>query len=206
MFVGGLSMFLMAPVVGQLQKRMDVRLLISAGLAIASFGLWLNAQLTADSAFWELALPQVLRGAGLMMAMVPITVLALGTLPQEKVQDGSGLFSMMRNLGGAFGLAMINTLMERGQNFHRTELAAAVSSGHGDVSGWLAQTAAGLAAQGVADPQTVALARLAALVEREVNVMAFNDVFLMLSIAFAAVFPLVLLVKRARPGGAPAGH
>lgn len=206
MFVTGATMFCTAPVVGRLQKKLDLRLLIACGLGLAALGLWLNAQLTPDAAFWELALPQMLRGAGLMTAMIPMSQLALGTLPLDRVQDGSGLFNMMRNLGGAFGLAVINTLLERGQNFHRTELATAVSNGHADVQGWLDQSAAALSAQGVSDPQTAALARLAALVEREVGVMAFNDVFLAMSLAFAIVLPLAMLARKPRPGGAPAAH
>ncbi|QMW21678.1 DHA2 family efflux MFS transporter permease subunit [Sandaracinobacteroides saxicola] len=206
MFVSGLTMFMMAPVVGKLQRRIDARLLIGSGLAIAAFGLWLNAHLSPDAGFLQLLLPQALRGMGLMMAMIPMTVLALGTLPLDRVQDGSGLFSMMRNLGGALGLAIINTLLTDKANLHRTELATAVSTGHADVQGWLDGTAATLATQGVTDPQAGAIARLAALVEREVGTMAFNDVFLTMAVAFAIVLPLVMLARKPRAGDAPAGH
>ena len=206
MVVTGLAMFLTAPIVGRLQAKADLRLLLLIGISLTAVGMWENSKLTAESGFWELALPQALRGAGLMMCMIPMTGLALGTLAPERVQNASGLFNLTRNLGGAFGLAIINTLLNRSTDLHRTELAAAVSSGHADVHGWLDQTAAALATQGISDPQAGALARLAGMVEREATVMAFDNVFVMLAITFALLLPLIPMTKAASSGGAPAGH
>jgi DHA2 family multidrug resistance protein len=89
---------------------------------------------------------------------------------------------------------------------HRTELAAAVSSGHSDAQAWLDQTAAGLAAQGVADPNAAALAQLAGMVDREAMVMALNNVFVLLALLFCALLPLILFTRRAAPAAAGAGH
>jgi DHA2 family multidrug resistance protein len=197
-------MFFTAPVVGKLQAKVDLRVLLGLGIALTAWGMWENAQLTAEASFWEFALPQALRGSGLMMCMIPMTGLALGTLPPDRVQNASGLFNLTRNLGGALGLALINTFMSRGQDFHRLELATAVSSGHADVQGWLDQTAARMASNGIADPATAALAQLAQMVERESTVMAFNNVFLMMALAFAALLPLMLIARPARP--AMGGH
>jgi DHA2 family multidrug resistance protein len=133
-----------------------------------------------------------------------MTGLALGTLSPDRVQNASGLFNLTRNLGGALGLALINTLLDQGRDLHRTELATAVSSGHADTQGWLDQMAATMAAQGVADPATAALAQLARMVEREAMVMTFNNVFLTMALAFAALLPLLLLTRPARPAGGPA--
>jgi len=205
MMVTGIAMFFTAPIVGKLQDKLDLRVLLAIGLMLTTWGMWENSQLTAQSGFWELALPQILRGSGLMMCMIPMTGLALGTLPPERVQNASGLFNLTRNLGGALGLAVINTLLDSGQALHRTELATAVSSGHADAQAWLDQTAAGLAAQGVADPSTAALAQLAGLVEREAMVMALNNVFVAMTLAFAILVPLVMFTRQAKAAGAP-GH
>jgi DHA2 family multidrug resistance protein len=205
MVVTGLAMFLTAPVVGKLQSKVDLRLLLAAGLTMTALGMWSNAQLTSDSGFWDLAPPQALRGSGLMMCMIPMTGIALGTMPPERVQNASALFNLMRNLGGALGLAFINTLLDRGQDFHRLELATAVSSGHADVAAWIEETAARMAASGVADPSTAALAQLSRLVEREAVTMSLNNVFLMMALAFAALLPLLLLAKPAAQR-AVAGH
>jgi DHA2 family multidrug resistance protein len=206
MMVTGIAMFLTAPVVGKLQAMVDLRLLLGLGIGLTALGMWENASLTAESSFWEFALPQALRGSGLMMCMIPMTGIALGTLPPERVQNASGLFNLTRNLGGALGLAIINTLLDDGRALHRTELASAVSAGHGDVGGWLDQTAAALSAQGVADPAAAALARLAGLVEREANVMAFNNVFVTMALAFALLLPLVLVTRQAKAAAPGGGH
>jgi DHA2 family multidrug resistance protein len=203
MVVAGGAMFLTAPIVGRLQGKMDLRLILGFGIAATALGLWTNAGLTAESGFWELALPQVLRGAGLMACIIPMTGIALGTLPPDRVQNASGLFNLTRNLGGAVGLALIHSQLTGSQDLHRQELATAVSNGHADVPGWLDQTAESLAAQGAADPSAAALARLAGLVERESLVMAFNNVFVLMALAFAMVLPLMLFTRVA--GKAPAG-
>jgi DHA2 family multidrug resistance protein len=206
MVVTGATMFVAAPIIGKLQTRLDLRVLLLFGLVLTSLGMWDNARLTAESGFWELALPQALRGLGIMMCMIPMTGLALGTLPPDRVQNGSGLFNLTRNLGGAIGLAVINSMMSSGTDLHRTELASAMSSGHADVAGWLDGTAATLAVQGIADPQAGALARLAAMVEREATVMAFNNIYVTLALAFAMLLPLIFFTRQAKPGGAPAAH
>jgi DHA2 family multidrug resistance protein len=206
MMVTGIAMFFSAPIMGKLQDKLDLRVMLGLGIALTAFGMWENAKLTADSGFWELALPQVLRGVGMMMCMIPMTGLALGTLPPERVQNASGLFNLTRNLGGAIGLAIINSLIASGQAMHRTELATAVSSGHADALAWLDQTAAGLAAQGVADPSAAALAQLAGMVEREATVMALNNVFVLLALLFCALLPLVPFTRRAAPAAAGAAH
>jgi MFS transporter, DHA2 family, multidrug resistance protein len=204
MMVAGLAMFVTAPIVGRLQARLDLRILLGVGIGLTALGLWLNGRLTAESGFWEFATPQALRGAGLMACMIPMTGIALGTLPADRVQNASGVFNLMRNLGGAVGLAVIHTLLTSRQDLHRQELATVMSAGHGDVQAWLDQTAAGLSSAGAPDPSGAALAQLAGLVEREAMVMAFNNVFVLLALAFAVVLPLILFTRAAAAGAAPA--
>ena len=202
MVITGAAMFLTAPIVGKLQAKMDLRVLLAAGLALIAWGMWANAKLTADAGFWEFAFPQLLRGSGLMMCMIPMTGIALGTLPPTKVQNGSALFNLTRNLGGAIGLAVINSLLTDHRALHRTELATAMSTNHADPQAWLDGMAANLSAQGVADAGTAALAQLSGLVDREAYVMAFNDVFVALALAFALLLPLVLFTGRS-PAASP---
>jgi DHA2 family multidrug resistance protein len=81
-----------------------------------------------------------------------------------------------------------------------------MSTGHADVQTWLDQSAGSLAAQGVTDPTAGALVQLAGMVEREATVMAFNNVYVMLALAFALLLPLIFFTRQAKGGGAPAGH
>src|SRR6201999_741642 len=111
MFVSGATMFLMAPVVGRLLQKVDMRLIIAFGLITFALGSYQMTWITRDYDFYELLLPQILRGIGLMCVMVPTNNIALGTLAPERLKNASGLFNLMRNLGGAIGLALINEVL-----------------------------------------------------------------------------------------------
>src|SRR5664279_1928110 len=101
MFVSGITMFLTAPLVGRLMLRIDMRLIIAAGLIIFALGSLEMTWITRDYDFYELLLPQILRGIGMMFAMVPINTIALGTLPPDRVKNAPGLLNLTRHLGGA---------------------------------------------------------------------------------------------------------
>src|SRR5689334_2986461 len=110
MFVSGLAMFLTAPFAGRMAGKVDPRFMLMAGFAFFAVGTWWMTSVTRDWDFWELLWPQIFRGVGLMLAIVPINNVALGTLPPDRVKNASGLYNLMRNLGGAFGLAGIYTV------------------------------------------------------------------------------------------------
>ncbi len=96
--------------------------MIALGFLGFAIGTFLASCITKDWDFGELLVPQILRGFSLMLMMVPINNLALGTLPPTRLKNASGLFNLTRNLGGAVGLAMINTIMNKRLDLH---LAAA---------------------------------------------------------------------------------
>src|SRR6267142_5159823 len=110
MFVSGVAMFLTAPIVGRLMAKYDMRYLIAIGLVLFALGSYQMTWITKEYDFYELLIPQILRGMGMMLAMVPTNTIALGTLPPERVKNASGLFNLTRNLGGAVGLAVINSV------------------------------------------------------------------------------------------------
>ena len=109
LFISGLAMFVAAPIAGALSNRVDLRYLLLVGFLGFALGTFLMTQLTDDWTFNELLWPQILRGASMMFCMVPISNLALGTLPKERIKGASGLFNLTRNLGGAVGFAGLTT-------------------------------------------------------------------------------------------------
>src|SRR6202035_4098504 len=119
--------FLSAPLAGALSRKMDLRLMLALGLSLFGTGVWLMTFLNASWGFWEFFLPQVVRGSSLMICIVPINTLALGTLPPDKLKNASGLYNLMRNLGGAIGLAALNTVLIERVQFHWNRLAANVN-------------------------------------------------------------------------------
>jgi DHA2 family multidrug resistance protein len=207
MFVTGLAMFAAAPIVGQMAQRMDIRVVLAMGLAIMSYALWLTSDLTTLSGFHEMWLALGLRGVGTMMVMVPVNQIALGTLPPARLKNASGLYNLMRNLGGAVGLALINTIVTDRGAAHRLHMAEQVSSGRIAATQWYDNLVTALTPRlGEAQAQGAALRRLSQMVEQQALVLAYNDVLVAMSLLFAAALPLVLLLSRPKPGGGGGGH
>lgn len=204
-FVTGIFMFLTAPIVGALMRKVDPRKLIFiglAGFALSSFEL---TPITADWAFDELFFPQALRGVSLMLCMIPINQIALGTLSMDRIKNASGLFNLTRNLGGAVGLAAINTVLQNRTDVHVARLGEHVRWGSAVAESRLAEIAAGLRPALGTLADAAALRQVRAMVGQQAQVMAFADVFLVLAILFGAMVLLVPLVSRPRDGaGAPA--
>jgi DHA2 family multidrug resistance protein len=204
MFVSGLVMFLTAPIAGQLNERLDPRFILVAGFVFFAVGTWQMTYVTSDWDFWELLWPQIFRGVGLMFAIIPVTNTALGTLPPERVKNASGLFNLMRNLGGAIGLAAINTWFNDRMDLHLTRLHEAVNPANISANEMLANMAARF--QG-SDAQMRALAKLQAIVRLQASVLSYADVFLVLTVLFLVLAAFGLLMKKPQPqAGAGAGH
>ncbi len=196
MSVGGLAMFLGGPTAGILIRRFDPRYVMAWGMVCASIGLYWNHFLTQDSGFTELFWPQALRGYGLITTMVPANFLALGTLPPQKLPNATGLFTVSRNMGGAVGLAMLNTLRLTYTNLHMQELSAAMDPTRPEVQAYLSQVQARLVLSGAADPHGQAVAQLARRAQLEAAVMTFNNMFLVMSLCFAALLVLLPMIRR----------
>ena len=111
MLVTGVAQLLMAPIAVALEQRLDARLLTAAGFGMFAIGLGLSGLQTPQTDFDAMFWPQIIRGAAIMFCLLPPTRLALGRLDASRVPDASGLFNLMRNLGGAIGLAMIDTVI-----------------------------------------------------------------------------------------------
>ena len=195
MFVSGAAMFLSAPIVGRLMNKVDPRAMLLFGFVTFAIGSWEMSYVTKDYDFWELFIPQIWRGAGLMFAMVPITNLALGTLPPERLKNASGLYNLTRNLGGAVGLALLNTVLNDRIDLHLARLHDAVNWSRGPATETLALLTQRFSNFGV-DAQTMAIKQMTLMAHQEGTVMAFGDVFLLLAVLFVGFAALVLVMRK----------
>lgn len=206
MFVSGLMMFFSAPVAGFLSTKLDPRLMMGLGFAGFGWGTWLVTGMTADWDFWELFWPQILRGGSLIFCMVPINNIALGTLSAEKLKNASGLFNLTRNLGGAVGLAVINTIIMRRTDFHYERLAEAVQWGNQQAINLLNALANQVNISGP-HSKDAALMQLYNIVRQQATVMAFIDAFFILTLLFVILTFLVFAVKKPKTlSGSVGGH
>jgi DHA2 family multidrug resistance protein len=204
MFVSGIAMFLTAPVAGALTNKVDPRIMLSFGFVLFALGTWDMHYLTKDWDFWELFWPQIYRGVGLMLAMIPITNIALGTLPPERVKNASGLFNLTRNLGGAVGLAIINTQLNDRIDLHLARLHDAVTWSRPAALEMLNNLTQRFASYG-SDAHAMALKQMSLLARREGIVMGYADIFLMLTVLFIALSLMSVILSKPAPAAAGAG-
>jgi len=207
MFVTGVCMFVSAPIVGRLMTVLDPRVMIAAGFCGFAFGVYWASFLTKDWDFYELLIPQIFRGCSLMLCMVPINNLALGTLPPQRLKNASGLFNLTRNLGGAVGLALINTMINDRTDLHLARLHESVAWGHQQTEEMLANMTANFASFG-SSAQAMATKQLAMLVRQQATVMALADVFMALTVLFLALVAVTPFMRRPQNagGGGGGGH
>jgi DHA2 family multidrug resistance protein len=205
-FVAGLSQILIAPLVAKLSQKVDSRILITVGFSLFAWSLWLNTQVTSEWAGGEFFWSQIVRGLALLLCIVPATNMALGALPPNQLKMASALFNTMRNLGGAIGIACINTWLNDRTNLHWHRLTEQMTTANPQAQSWLAHVTARLTGAG-SDPGLVshqALALLAETVRKEAITMAFADVFHLMAFLFAATLIFVPLLQRPKPISAAA--
>lgn len=198
MIVTGAAQLFMAPIAVFLERRMSARVLTGIGFALFSVGLALSAFQSRGTDAEEMVLPQILRGLAVMLCLLPPIRIALGHLSPDAIANASGLFNLMRNLGGAIGLALIDTVLygrgpaigERlGQALAQGDVAAARTVGLP-----MDQFLAHIPGTEMA-PATLTFVRAA--VERQAIVEAVNEAWALIAALSLAGALAVLLVRPA---------
>jgi len=184
LMVVGLFQLLSAFVAGPLEKKIDLRLMLAIGFGLFALGSWMNSNLTSESGYWDFFWPQAVRGMALMLCFVPINTLTLGLLPPEEIKNASGLYNLMRNLGGAIGLAVANTLLVYLSKAHYSSLRESISATNYQAQEFLEGLTDILRQAQLPDPQLAALKQLTGLAWREAEVMTFNNLFQGIALIF----------------------
>jgi DHA2 family multidrug resistance protein len=136
------------------------------------------------------------------MCFIPINNLTLGTMAPERMKNASGLFNLTRNLGGAVGLALINTVLDNRMDLHLARTHEVVAWGRTQAEEILSALTQAFASRG-SDAELAATAQLAAIVRREALVMALSDVFLVVTLAFVLMLAFIPIMRRPKPQGGP---
>jgi DHA2 family multidrug resistance protein len=185
----------------------DGRVLIAIGFALVGIsGLMfgnMNLQIAMPNVVWA----NVLNGVGTALVFVSLATTTMGTLRNEQMGNATGIFNLMRNIGGSIGIAGMATFLDRWSQSHRAILVSHLTPYDPAYQQWLAAAQAGLAAQvgGVAaGPKALGL--LDAVLGQQARLLAFMDNFRVIGFLSLLAVPLVLLFKRARPRGVPAAH
>ncbi|WP_426051593.1 DHA2 family efflux MFS transporter permease subunit [Brevundimonas sp. SL161] len=198
MVVSGLAMFLTGPLAGRLVRILDLRILMFGGFMLCAWGMWEAHAVTTEWGFWEFAGVQALRGVGVMLAMIAAQQVTMSTLPPHIVKNASGLVNLFRNVGGAFGLAFLNTSLTTNTALHMSELTQAIPQTSIQMQDMLTGMATMMS--GSIDPEGAAMKAVYGMLQRQATTLAFGDAFAMLALGCAACAFLTLLARPVKQG------
>jgi DHA2 family multidrug resistance protein len=200
-FSTGAASLIGTPVYIALARRFDGRWLMMFGMACFGLAMWSYSFITHEWGAAQFLLPQLLRGFPQVFAVAPAVNLGLGSLPPERLKYASGLFNMMRNLGGAVGIAVVAAVINDRTNLHFLHIASRLTPANGAMDRFL------LAMEGryailpgsQQGGHLAALERLWHLAYREASTLAFADAFHTIMLAFVVATLLVPLMRKVAP-------
>jgi len=196
--VTGLAQMAISPFTTHIARNIDLRIMLALGMGLFAVAMYLTAGLTNQASFTELLVPQALRGVALMFCYLPANLIALGTLAPDKLKNAAGLYNLTRDLGGAIGLALLVTAMNDRLHFHWNRLIEDINPARPAVQQFLDTQMHRFDGMISGDPMQAATKLLAATVQREALVLTYNDVLMLLGVAFAVGLVLMPLVKNPR--------
>jgi DHA2 family multidrug resistance protein len=196
MLVTGVTQLLIAPIAVALEQRVDARLLTTLGFGLFGLGLGLSGLQTPQTDFDAMFWPQVIRGFAIMFCLLPPTRLALGHLEATRVPDASGLFNLMRNLGGAIGLALIDTVIyTRSSVVGAAAFTERLQAGDLDTAKFVGIPVDVFLARHIGPLDDATQAMVQPLVERAALVQAINEAWIMVAVLTLAALLCVPFAK-----------
>jgi DHA2 family multidrug resistance protein len=177
---GAIATAISMVVVGQLTNRIDPRLLVGSGMIIFGISTWWMGGLNEQAGYWDVFWPRLVQGFGLGFLFVPLSTVMLGAVPKEELAGATGVSTLLRQLGGSFGIAVLTTLLAREAAIAQNELASGVTQTHG-----------------------YPVAVLNQLVGVGAQVISYDYLFRLTAIIFFVSAPLVIFMRPSRRAGAP---
>ncbi|MBB6251870.1 DHA2 family efflux MFS transporter permease subunit [Nitrospirillum iridis] len=205
-FSTGLFQVSAIPLYTVLAKRVDLRWLMMVGLGGFALSMWNFTPITHEWGWRELLIPQAFRGLSQQFAVAPVVTLTLGGLAPSRLKQASGLFNLMRNLGGAIGIAVCGTILNDRTNLHFLRLAEHLTPASDPMRALVAKVGASdVATLGgdVTRGQGAALKQLWSLAYREAQTMAYADAFLVITMCFVIATLLVPAMRKVAPPKGP---
>jgi DHA2 family multidrug resistance protein len=203
----GLPQLVIIPFVPLLMKRIDARLITICGLVVFAFSCFMNAHLSPDYAGDQLWLPNIVRAVGQAVILTPLSAIAMTGIAKQDSAAASGLFNMTRNLGGAFGTALLATLVTKREQFHSNVIGSAVNLFRNSVRERLAELTSYFLSHGVSDTaaaQHQAIIALGNIVRRQALIMGYADTFAALALLLLLAAASLLFTRRAGANSAAA--
>ncbi len=194
----GIGSMIAMPLVGLTMRKSDPRKFLAAGVLLCSFTLFQFSRLNLEAGYWDFFWPQLVQGMSLGLLFVPLTTITMSLISKEGMGNATSLFNLTRNIGGSVGIAMVTTLNARYQQAYVNRLGEHFTAYNPAATGLLRQMQSLWLTLGSGPGRAgrQALAMAFGMVQRQAAMLAFVDVFLLLTAMFVALVPLILIMKR----------
>ena len=205
----GLPQLLLIPLVPRLMRIIDARVLVGLGLLLFAVSCFMNTSLDVDFSGPEFFWPNIVRAFGQALILTPLSVLATAGVPRDQAPTASSLFNMTRNLGGAIGIALLQTLLTKREQYHSNVLMDSVSVFNEATRTRLHELKDYFLVHGVSDPATAlhqAVVAVGLAVRQQAATMAYSDCFYLIGVALVIGTAAVALLKKPTSGGPSAAH
>jgi DHA2 family multidrug resistance protein len=201
MMVAGVAQLIAAPLAALAETRVNGRILTFVGYGMFGVGLLINSTMTYQTDYDGLFWPQVIRGAAIMLCILPTTRLAMEQWPPSDAPDASGLFNLMRNLGGAIGIALIDTILEQRTPRHADYLIGRLEAGDPHAARMVGLPVEYFHNQPMGPIDPSMKATVVPMIERAALTVSFNEAWLLIGILFliSIVFVPFIRGKSAAP-------
>jgi DHA2 family multidrug resistance protein len=198
-----LVMLALMPLVGRIYNSVNLRLLTLGGLTALAFSQWSLAHLSLQIGFWSFLLPLLFLGAGLGSTMVPLSTISLSTIARTNMTGASGLYTLTRRIAGNVAYAMLATVVDRREQYHRYELVQNVTRMNPAYRQLQQGFDSRLVRFGFSRPDAAprAVAMVNGVLNQQATMMAYNDANWICLVLALAALPLVMLLPRRAPLG-----
>ncbi|MDZ7959896.1 MAG: DHA2 family efflux MFS transporter permease subunit [Aulosira sp. DedQUE10] len=204
----GIPQLFIIPFIPKLMQRIDVRFMVGVGVSLFAISAFMNAGMTSETGLDQLRWSQLVRAMGQPLIMVPLSSIATAGLNPKEAGSASGLFNMMRNMGGSLGIAALATLLTNREQFHSNRLGDSVSLYNPETQQRIDQMTQYFISRGadLSTAQNQAIASISNIVRREAFVMAFNDCFYFIGIALLLSGLAIIFIKKVKATGGAVAH
>ena len=199
LMVTGVAQLLAAPVSAWVETRADPRVLTALGFGLFGAGLLANGFVVPQSDLSALFWPQIMRGAALMLCLLPTTRLALDIWPAAQVPEASALFNLIRNLGGAIGIALIDTMVEQRASGHLAQLVAKLQAGDPVTARFVGLPVALFHNRPMGPVDDLTRTLITPLIKRAALTQVLNEAWIALAVLFALSLLVLPLMGRLQP-------
>ncbi len=209
---GGMITMVTMPLSGVLTGRVQPRILMLIAFAVIAMSLWTMSRFTVDETFTDIAIARAWQSGGIPFLFVPLMTAAYIGVPPQRTGNATAIINVARNLGGSIGIGMVQALLARREQFHQVRMVSGLQRLNPVYEHTVGVLAHVLVTRGVAPAAArhVAVGEIYALMQRQVLMMSFADVFRALLLFTLVISPIVLLLKRGasehRSGAAAAGE